>query len=207
MKIGGIQPFSLSDYPGCVSAILFTQGCNFRCPFCHNPSLVLPELFQSPIPQEEIMQFLHLRMDKLDGVVITGGEPTIHSDLVVFIEQIKEMGYKVKLDTNGSNPQVVEELLQRNLIDYCALDIKAPWSKYSLLIGVSISVEPIQKTLKILLESGIPCDFRITNVKALLSEDDLKEVEAYLPKTHPLIVQKFVAENAMNPLLSDFSNL
>ncbi|HOL20202.1 MAG TPA: anaerobic ribonucleoside-triphosphate reductase activating protein, partial [Candidatus Hydrogenedens sp.] len=120
MKIGGIQPFSLSDYPGCVSAILFTQGCNFRCPFCHNPSLVLPELFQSPIPQEEIMQFLHLRMDKLDGVVITGGEPTIHSDLVVFIEQIKEMGYKVKLDTNGSNPQVVEELLQRNLIDYCA---------------------------------------------------------------------------------------
>ena len=101
MKIGGFQPFSLSDFPNCVSAIVFTQGCNFRCPFCHNPSLVLPELFLPPIPEESLFTFLNERKNKLDGVVITGGEPTIQSDLWEFVRKIKELGYKVKLDTNG----------------------------------------------------------------------------------------------------------
>ncbi|MGC9053845.1 MAG: anaerobic ribonucleoside-triphosphate reductase activating protein, partial [Candidatus Hydrogenedens sp.] len=126
MKIGGFQPFSLSDFPNCVSAIVFTQGCNFRCPFCHNPSLVLPELFLPPIPEEALIAFLNERKGKLDGVVITGGEPTIQSDLMKFVSEIKGLGYKVKLDTNGSNPEILKELIENNLLDYVAMDVKAP---------------------------------------------------------------------------------
>ncbi len=200
MKIGGFQPFSLSDYPGCVSAIIFTQGCNFRCPYCHNPSLVLPELFTTPIPEDYIISFLTERQGKLDGVVITGGEPTIQPDLIPFIQKIKNLGYKVKLDTNGSNPKVIETLIQQNLIDYFALDIKAPWEKYPQLTGKNINIENIKNTLSILLQSAIPCDFRFTFVKPLLSEDDLKQIQSYLPPPHSLIIQKFIPQNTLKPI-------
>jgi len=201
MKIGGFQPFSLSDYPDCVSAIVFTQGCNFRCPFCHNPSLVLPELFLPPIPEETIFTFLNERKNKLDGIVITGGEPTIQSDLIEFVKKIKELGYKVKLDTNGSNPEVIEALIKHNLIDYFALDIKAPWQKYAQLTGVETDTEAIKKTLLILLHSSIPCDFRLTYAKPLLNEEDIQEVQSYLPPNHSLTIQKFIHKNVLNPTL------
>ncbi len=199
MNIGGFQPFTLSDFPGCVSAIVFTKGCNFRCPYCHNPSLVLPGLYPESIPEESILLFLGERKGKLDGVVITGGEPTIQSDLAEFIKKIKELGYKVKLDTNGSNPEVVEWLIQQNLIDYCALDLKAPWQKYAQLTGVETNTNKIKKTLSILLQSSVPCDFRITYAKPLLDEKDLQEVQSYLPPNINLIVQNFVSKNILQP--------
>lgn len=201
MKIGGFQPFSLSDFPGCVSAIIFTQGCNFRCHYCHNPSLVLPELFTVPIPEESVFTFLNERIGKLDGVVFTGGEPTIQSDLIVFVKKIKELGFKVKLDTNGSNPEVVEELLYQNLVDYFALDIKAPWHKYANLTGVNPDIGRIRKTLTILLKNSVPCDFRITYAKPLLNENDIQEVQSYLPEKQVLTIQKFVSQNTLNPAL------
>ncbi len=201
MKIGGFQPFSLSDFPDCVSAIVFTQGCNFRCPFCHNPSLVLPELFLPPIPEETIFTFLNERKNKLDGIVITGGEPTIQSDLIEFVKKIKELGYKVKLDTNGSNPEVVEKLIKHNLINYFALDIKAPWHKYAHLTGVETDIEAIKKTLMILLHSSIPCDFRLTYAKPLLNDEDIQEVQSYLPPNRSLTIQKFIQKNVLNPTL------
>jgi len=201
MKIGGFQPFSLSDYPGCVSAIVFTQGCNFRCPFCHNSSLVLPECYAPLIPEEEILKILNERKGKLDGVVITGGEPTIQSDLIAFVKKIKDLGYKVKLDTNGSKPEVIEELISQKLIDYFALDIKSPWHKYSTLAGVNVSVDKIKETLFLLLQSLIPCDFRTTFARPLLDEEDTKEIQTYLPPDKKLIIQRFISQNALNPTL------
>lgn len=200
MKIGGFQPFSLSDFPDCISAIVFTQGCNFRCPYCHNPSLVLPELFTISIPEETVFTFLNERIGKLDGVVITGGEPTIQSDLIAFIQKIKGLGFKVKLDTNGSNPEVVEVLIQQNLIDYLALDLKAPWQKYATLTGVDVDIDKVRKTMTLLLNSRIPCDFRITYAKPLLNEEDIQQVQSYLPQNHSLIIQKFVSQNILNPI-------
>ncbi len=116
MKIGGFQKFSLIDYPGKIAAVIFTQGCNFRCPYCHNPELVLPELFEKEIPFKEIMEFLKFRKEKLDGVVVTGGEPTLQADLSEVIRDIKNLGYSIKLDTNGTNPEVIKELIDEKLL-------------------------------------------------------------------------------------------
>lgn len=201
MKIGGFQPFSLSDYPGCVTAIVFTQGCNFRCPFCHNSSLVLPECYAPSMPEGEIFAALNERKGKLDGVVITGGEPTIQSDLIAFVKNIKDLGYKVKLDTNGSKPEVIEQLILQELIDFFALDIKAPWHKYSTLAGVNVSIDDIKETLSLLLLSPIPCDFRTTYARPLLNEEDIIEIQAYLPSDKKLTIQQFISQNALNPNL------
>ncbi|OQX50761.1 MAG: anaerobic ribonucleoside-triphosphate reductase activating protein [Candidatus Cloacimonas sp. 4484_209] len=130
MKIGGFQKVSLIDYPGKICAIVFTRGCNFRCPYCHNPELVLPENYSPLIPEEEIFSFLEKRRGKLDAVEITGGEPTLQEDLTEFIRKIKEMGFLVKLDTNGSFPSVLEKVIYSGLVDYIAMDVKAPLEKY-----------------------------------------------------------------------------
>jgi pyruvate formate lyase activating enzyme len=135
MKIGGLQKFSLLDYPGKISAVVFTQGCNFRCPYCHNPELVDPERFQECIPEDEIFAFLETRRGKLEAVTVTGGEPTIQNGLSSFVRRIKDMGFMVKLDTNGSRPEVLEELIRHKLIDYIAMDIKAPLEKYEAVTG------------------------------------------------------------------------
>lgn len=198
MRIGGFIPFTLSDFPGRISAVVFTQGCNFRCPFCHNPSLVVPELFSQPIYEESILNYLETRRGKLDGVVVSGGEPTIQCGLIEFIKKIKELGFLVKLDTNGSNPEVVEDLITQRLIDYCAMDIKAPWSKYSELSGVKgIDISPIQKTLEILSNSPIEIEFRTTFAQPLLNENDIEEIRSYLPQGTPLKIQKFNPHHAL----------
>ena len=198
MKIGGFTPFTLTDFPGRVSAIIFTQGCNFRCPFCHNPSLVLPEKFSDPIYEESIINYLEMRRGRLDGVVISGGEPTIQSDLIEFVKRIKGIGYQVKLDTNGSHPEVIRKLIDQRLIDYCAMDIKAPWHKYSLLTGKEdICIPAVQKSIEILLDSSIEVEFRITVVKPLITDEDIEEVKNYLPADTPLTFQRFFPENAL----------
>ena len=137
MKIGGLQKVSLIDYPGMISAIIFSQGCNFRCSYCHNPGLVDPDLFQPCMKEKDVLDFLQTRRGKLDAVAITGGEPTIQNNLMPFIKQIKKMGFAVKLDTNGSKPQVIKALLSEKLLDYIAMDIKAPLEKYEKIVNVS----------------------------------------------------------------------
>ncbi|HEC86320.1 MAG TPA: anaerobic ribonucleoside-triphosphate reductase activating protein, partial [Thermoplasmatales archaeon] len=138
MIIGGFQRFSLIDYPGKICAIIFTQGCNFRCPYCHNPELVNPKLFQEPIDENDIFRFLEMRKGKLDAVEITGGEPTLQPDLIEFMRKIKAMGFLIKLDTNGTNPEVVEKIIKNKLVDYIAMDVKAPLEKYEKVVRAKV---------------------------------------------------------------------
>ncbi|MDP2652874.1 MAG: anaerobic ribonucleoside-triphosphate reductase activating protein [Candidatus Omnitrophota bacterium] len=192
MKIGGLQKFSLIDFPGRISAVIFTQGCNFRCPFCHNPELVLPELFREPIPEQEVMDFLKRRKEYLEGVTVTGGEPTLQKDLPDFLEKVRALGYAIKLDTNGSNPAMLGQILARNLVNYVAMDIKAPLAKYDRVAGVSGHTEAVQCSIDLILASRIPHQFRTTVVKALCSEQDIEDAVPLVKNSRHYILQKFI---------------
>jgi len=147
MKIGGFLKTSLVDYPNKVSSVIFTQGCNFNCGYCHNPGLTEPGLFNNLVPEKEILDFLIRRSEQIEGVVLTGGEPTIQKDLISFIKQIKDMDYFVKLNTNGSNPDVLKEIIGLKLLDYIAMDIKAPLSKYPKYSGQKTMGLKIRKSI------------------------------------------------------------
>ncbi len=175
MKIGGLQPVTLLDYPQKVAAIVFTSGCNLRCPFCYNPSLVLPQLIKKSnlLADTELFKFLKKRRNFLDGLVITGGEPTVQTDLVDFCQRVKKLGYAIKLDTNGFSPQILDELIKNRLIDYIAMDIKAPLSRYAEVCGVKVRTDDIQSSLEIIKHSQLPYEFRSTLVKGLHRKADI----------------------------------
>jgi len=173
MRIGGVLKLSLIDYPDKMSCVIFTQGCNFRCRYCHNPQLVLPEQYGPTIPEEEVLDFLNDRREFLQGVVISGGEPTIQKGLIPFMLKIKKMGYAIKLDTNGSQPQVIEELLRLKLVDYIAMDIKATVEKYEQVIDAPLKQDCITQSVELIVRSGLPYQFRTTVVKSLCSYLDL----------------------------------
>jgi pyruvate formate lyase activating enzyme len=196
MLIGGIQKFTLSDFPGIPAAIVFTQGCNFRCPFCHNGSL-LPMKNTEHISTDKVLDWIYRKRGKLTGVVISGGEPTLQHDLLDFLRQIRPMGYQIKLDTNGSKPSLIRELLELQLLDFIAMDIKAPWHKYEQLCGVEIIPETIKKSIAIIAKSGVRHTFRTTVVPELLTPEDITEIKSYLPATSPYITQKFIKELAV----------
>lgn len=195
MRIGGFQKFSMSDFPARLSAILFTTGCNFRCPYCHNPELVLPEKFKADINIDEIFGFLNRRVGKLDGVVITGGEPTLHDDLPDLIYSIKELGYDIKLDTNGTNPEMLYELFQEGLLDYVAMDYKAPMDKYHSVTGISEDyynyLNKIQESLILLITSNIDYEIRTTVAESLLDKDDIKQIGEEIGNVNKHYLQKF----------------
>jgi len=190
MRIGGFQKFSLIDYPGKVCCIVFTQGCNFRCGYCHNPDLVYPHLFSKTIPVQYIFDFLRSRKRKLDGVAITGGEPTLQKDLIPFIKDIKKEGFLVKLDSNGSNPQVLQNIFSSNLIDYIAMDIKGPFQKYNKVCAVEVDIKDIKKSIRMIEHSGISYEFRTTYDTDLLEDKDLQEIRSFLDKPNSLNIQK-----------------
>ena len=177
MRIGGFQKFSLIDFPKKSSAVIFTQGCNFRCSYCHNPELVYENLFGVPVREEEVFAFLEQRKNILDGVVITGGEPTLQPDLADFILKIKSKGYFVKLDTNGSNPDIISRLLNKRLLDFIAMDIKAPLDKYKSVCGVKINIQNIRKSIEIIKKSNIPFEFRTTYDMSKLIEYDIQRIK------------------------------
>lgn len=187
MKIADIQPFSLSDFPNCCSAIFFTIGCNFRCPYCHNKNLWNENHKQ--LSEQEIFDFLLSKTGKLDGIVITGGEPTIHHDLIPFIKKIKSMGYKVKLNTNGTNPECICKLIKQNLLDYITMDIKAPFTFYTQLCGTTASVDNIKTSAALISSSKIQHEFRTAFAKKWLTENDINTIRNFLPKTSKYIVQ------------------
>lgn len=174
MKIGGLIKFTLIDYPGHVAAVVFTQGCNFRCRYCHNPELVYPHLLQESMPKEDVLSFLRKRKGSLEGVVITGGEPTMHLGLMDFMAEIKSLGYKIKLDTNGTKPEVLQEAIERQLVDFVAMDLKAPLEKYSLITGVEFDPKIIQRSMDMIVASGLPYEFRTTYDKEVLTEEDIQ---------------------------------
>jgi len=192
MKIGGLQKVSLIDYPGLICAIIFSQGCNFRCSYCHNPELVEPRLFQPCIKENEVLEFLETRKGKLDAVTITGGEPTLQDDLAPFIKKIKKMKFAVKVDTNGSQPQVIKDLLDNKLLDFIAMDIKAPLEKYESVVKVPVNSDSIQESIKLILEAKIPHEFRTTIVESQLEEKDIQQIALLISGADRYVLQKFV---------------
>ncbi len=197
MLIGGIQKFSLIDYPGKVSCIVFTQGCNFRCPYCYNRSLVLPEYYGETIPEEDFFSFLSKRRGLLDGVVITGGEPTVHEDLDFFIGKIKGMGFLVKLDTNGSRPEILKRLFEKDLIDYIAMDVKAPIRKYEEVVRVDFYVGNVVRSIHLIMNSGVDYEFRTTVVREQLSEEDILDIGKLIEGAKRYVLQKFIITDTL----------
>ncbi len=197
MLIGGFQKFSLIDYPGEISAIIFTSGCNFRCPYCHNPELV--KMTAPIIAEIDILNFLKIRTGKLSAVSITGGEPTLQKNLAEFIGKIKRMGLLIKLDTNGSNPDMLEELIRNRLIDYVSMDIKAPIDLYAQVIHSPFSKKRIGKSIDIIMASPVRYEFRTTIVKSLLSKDDIVEIGKAISGASNYYLQKFVPSKTLDP--------
>ncbi len=202
MNIGGWQRVSLIDYPEKICAILFTQGCNFRCPYCHNPELVDPDLFHECLAEEDIFSFLKRRKGKLDAVSITGGEPTIQPDLVRFIERIKDISYLIKIDTNGSHPEVLEKLINRKLLDYIAMDVKAPLGKYRTIARSNVEPDKIQKSIEMIMDSGVGYEFRTTVVKSLLNKRDLQKIASLIKDARLYVLQKFIPSKSLHTRFS-----
>ncbi len=202
MKFGGLQPFTLSDFPGHVAAIAFAQGCNFRCPYCHNGSLLRRETEPgSTLGGDQVIGFLLSRLTKLDGLVVTGGEPTIQEDLPAFLRQVKDLGLAVKLDTNGSHPEMLARIIAQNLADFVAMDVKAPLKKYEQLAGVFVPPGAILQSIHLLAASGVSHEFRTTAVEALLPSQDLACIRGMLPSASTHRIQPFISENARDPML------
>lgn len=192
MQIHGLNKTTLLDYPGHVAATIFTGGCNFRCPFCHNGDLVLRPETMPTYTEEEIFSFLKKRKPVLSGVCITGGEPTLQKDLPDFISQIKDMGYLVKLDTNGSNPQMLSLLLNNSLLDYVAMDIKSGKSDYAHVAGCNPALlSNIEASVEILNTCHIPHEFRTTVVKGLHTTDTFHEIGNWLPSDSLYFLQSY----------------
>ena len=204
MNIAGVQKVTLLDYPGKVACEIFTQGCNFECPFCQNSSLI-PITNTGEFSEEEIFEYLNLRKNILDGVVITGGEPTVQKDLKGFIKKIKDLGLLVKLDTNGGNPKVLQELIDEKLVDYVAMDIKNIFNKYNITAGKRINLDNIKKSIEILKASKIDYEFRTTIIKEMHSLDDIVSI-CKLVGNAKYYLQNFEdSENVIDHSLHGFS--
>jgi len=204
VRISGLLKSSLIDYPGKVSAVVFTQGCNFRCGFCHNPSLVPITNNQSLVTNyqtdQEILEFFELRKGKLDGVVITGGEPTLQSDLYEFTKKIKALGYSVKLDTNGSNAEMLSNLLANKLINYVAMDIKNVPAKYKKTCSYPFSDE-IKKSIELIMVSGVDYEFRTTVLSHYHQISDFEKIGEIIKGAKRYVIQGFRGENVLDKSL------
>ena len=205
MKISGLQKLTLLDYPGRMACTVFTYGCNFRCGFCHNALLVTEENSDS-ISEDEFFAFLRKRHGILDGVCISGGEPTLQRDLYDFIKKVKAIGYAVKLDTNGTNPRLLKTLLEEKLLDYVAMDIKNSPEKYSLTCGCEIDVNSIKESVSIIKESGIDYEFRTTTVREYHTKQDFASIADWLEGDSRYYLQHFEdSGNLIGDSLSPFN--
>lgn len=205
MEILGIEKVSMVDYQDKICATIFTGGCNFRCPFCHNSGIVEREY--NTISEREIFEYLESRKKLLDGVVVSGGEPTLQLDLPLFIERVKNMGYLVKLDTNGTNPVVLERLLKDKLVDYVAIDIKNDFKHYSVVAGVSNpAVENIKNSLALLKEYNVPYELRTTLINEFHNIENIKQMAKELKGEKILYLQKFkISDGVFNKNLTEVS--
>ena len=191
MKLGGLQKMTLLDFPGRVACTVFTVGCNFRCPFCHNSSLVVgPEVPQ--LPQDDFFAFLKKRQGLLDGVAITGGEPLLHPDMPEFLEKIRALGYAVKLDTNGAFPDRLQKILEAGLADYVAMDVKNSKEKYELTAGVAGILPRVEQSMALLREGKTPFEFRTTLVDELHEPADFAAIGQWIAGTERYFIQGFV---------------
>jgi pyruvate formate lyase activating enzyme len=198
MIIKGIQKLTLIDYPGHIACTIFTFGCNFRCPFCYNRSLVIDDSTPA-IPMNEVFDFLSERREFLEGVVVCGGEPCIHSDLPDFIAKVKQMGFLVKLDTNGTNPGMLSDLISQNLIDYVAMDVKAPWQKYEQVVKVRVRLKDIKESFNLMVKSGIDHEVRTTVVPKIHTEKDVVKIARQVRKAKRYFLQQFAPLKTLDP--------
>lgn len=206
MRIAGYEPLTLIDYPDHLATIVFTPGCALCCPYCHNPELISavpgsPSEFFTVNQEEEFFKFLEKRKGTLDGVVITGGEPTLHPDLLDFIKKVKAMGFLVKLDTNGIFPDIVEKILETKLVDYWAMDIKHAPEKYHLASGRQIPVERFTQSVKLLMSSGVPYEFRTTVVPSIHTPEDFIEIGKWIRGAENYFLQAFRPTKIADPAL------
>lgn len=193
MEVRGFNKTTLLDYPKHIAATIFLSGCNYRCPFCHNASLVMNPDSQPLIPTEEVFSVLEKRRHILEGVCITGGEPTIYKDLPLFIHKIKDLGYKVKLDTNGNNPTMLRSLVEDNLLDYVAMDIKNSLAKYGTTVGIlNFKTDKVEASAKYLMTNIIPYEFRTTVVKELHEADDFVQISLWLKGCSSYYLQNYI---------------
>ncbi|MBE7037336.1 MAG: anaerobic ribonucleoside-triphosphate reductase activating protein [Ruminococcaceae bacterium] len=193
MKISGFQKMTLLDYPGKVACTIFTSGCNLRCPFCHNASLVTKIDHNNYYNEEEILKYLEGRKNLLDGVCITGGEPLLQNDIYDFIKKIKDMGYLVKLDTNGTNPKKLIELAEKKVIDYVAMDIKNSKEKYALTSGIeNLDINNIEESVNFLLSDSVDYEFRTTVVDVFHDTQDIEKIAMWIGGAKRYFLQNFV---------------
>ncbi|MEM7827976.1 MAG: anaerobic ribonucleoside-triphosphate reductase activating protein [Candidatus Aenigmatarchaeota archaeon] len=197
--IRGIQKVSFIDWPGKVCTVLFVGGCNFRCPFCQNPELVLSPENLPNISEDELMAFLKERQGWIDGVCITGGEPTIWAGLPQLVQKIKSLGLGIKLDTNGSMPDVIEKMIDKKMLDYIAMDIKGPIEKYEKITRTNIDTEKIKRSVELIRKSGIPYEFRSTVLPKLHSKEDILKIAKWLKGAERFVLQQFRPEKTIDP--------
>lgn len=206
MNLKGWVRTSLIDFPDHIATVLFTGGCNFRCPMCQNGDLVLRSDKMPTLPEAEVWAFLERRQGLVNGVVITGGEPTLQRDLASFLHRLRERHLDVKLDTNGYCPDVLADLLGEGLVDYVALDVKAPPDKYPLLVGLSdVDVTRVERSIALLRESGVPHELRTTVVPGLLDEDDVEAIARWIAGAERYVLQQFRALHTLDPVLERMS--
>lgn len=202
MQIGGLQKVTLIDFPGRIAATVFLCGCSFRCPWCYSPELVLPEKIkkQPKISEKEFFKFLKERKKLLDGLVLCGGEPTRNKKLPAFTKKIKKLGYLVKLDTNGSNPEMLKDLIDKKLIDYVAMDIKAPLGlKYEKATGVKVDLRKIKRSIEIIKNLGIEYEFRTTVVPGIHTKKDIIQIAQEISPAKKYFLQNFKPEKTIDP--------
>ncbi len=203
MKLGGLQKHTLIDFPGNIACTVFTVGCNFKCPFCHNPELVIPSsttMEEGNIDTKKFFEFLKTRKGLLDGVVITGGEPCIQPDLVEFCIKIKAMGFKIKLDTNGTMPHTLELLFRDKLVDYVAMDIKSSPAQYFAAAGTKFNLDLIPKSIKLIMDNAPDYEFRTTCVKSLINEKIVKDIGKMINNAKLYILQPCTrSTDVLNP--------
>jgi len=190
MKIGGLVTCSLVDYPGKIAAVVFTQGCNMNCPWCHNRQLIPLEGDGPGLDESEVLSALQKRRAFLDAVVISGGEPTIQPDLPGFLAQVRDLGFLTKLDTNGSRPDVLKDILNKNLVDFVAMDLKGPLNKYPEICGVCVDTNAIIKGTEIILKSNVPNSFRTVLIRRL-TNSDLWWMRSDFPGVRSPILQEY----------------
>lgn len=198
MIFGGIQETTLIDFPGRVACVLFTAGCNFKCPYCHNPEL-LSFSTASVVRRKRIFEFLEERAGFLDGVVITGGEPTLHKDLPEFLASIREMGFEVKLDTNGSRPGVVRDIIESGLVDYIAMDLKTLPTRYKKMVASPAGASVIRSSIKAIINSGLPHEFRTTCAFPIIDEDAVERLGALVSGADLWVFQQCRGEKMLQP--------
>lgn len=194
MKFSGIERFSLLDYDSKVSLVVFTSGCNFACEFCHNSSLINSD--EGTITEESVLSYLENKKKLIDAVVITGGEPTLHAGLYDFINKVKQLGFLVKLDSNGTHPEVIKKLLDDHLLDYIAMDIKSSISNYSLIANRKVDIEKIKQSIEIIKSSNIDYEFRTTLINEYHSFDEIIGIRNLLGRDTKLVLQKYISSDS-----------